>query len=325
MNLGAVLDVIIGLVFTYFLLALIASGIQEVIAGIFQWRGTYLAKGIDVILNGSASAAFRWTGIGDFLSAHFTWKLPPTPASPNPAFPAPDASDVDRAALARQRLLAVQSHPLVRGTPTGLPSYVSSRNFALALLEALRDGSKLPLFSQAERTIALLPDDDLKRTLSLFLQNAGGDLDALRDHIEKWFDDAMDRLSGIYTRISQYVMIVLGLILALSMNVDSARLARTLWQDSYLRGEISAAATKAAADPAPASPSLQASVETLKAQELPIGWSAQTQPDRHSLPAAVLGWLFTAAAVALGAPFWFSLLPQLTNVRNAGPKPGTTT
>ncbi len=40
MNLGAVIDTAIGLVFTYFLLSIIASGIQEVVAGIFSWRGT---------------------------------------------------------------------------------------------------------------------------------------------------------------------------------------------------------------------------------------------------------------------------------------------
>ena len=341
MSLGPVLDVVIGLVFVYFLLALIASGVQEVIAGIFQWRGTYLSKGIDVILNDSPDAAFSWAGVRDFLVGHFTWKVPATPASPNPAFPPAGATQAAEAALARQRVLAVQSHPLVRGSPTGLPSYVSSRNFALALLEVLRDGSQLPLFSQAERTIAMLPEGDLKRTLSLFLQNAGGDLDAFRASVETWFDDAMDRLSGIYARISQYMLIVLGLVLALSMNVDSIRVTRTLWQDSYLRGQVATAASAAAAQPMPggqADASLQGSngdvtptpsprdvLQTLKNLELPLGWSDDTRPRGTGVVAAIFGWLLTAAAVALGAPFWFSLLQQFTNFRSAGPKPGPST
>ncbi len=333
MTLGPIVDVIIGLVFTYFLLSLIASGVQEVAAGIFQWRGTYLTKGINVLLDSAPDAAFGWTGIGDFLVGHFTWIKPPTPPSPNPAYPPPDASTEQKAALAHQRVVAVQSHPLVRGSPTGVPSYVSARNFALALLEALRDGSSLPLFSQAERTIGLLPDGDLKRALSLFVQNAGGDLDLLRAQIEQWFDDAMDRLSGIYARISQYSMIVLGVALAVSLNVDSVRLARTLWQDPVLRGQLTAAATLDAAGPGPQEPAshggpqpaagaMRASYQDLMAQDLPVGWSEDTGPTGRGALMRICGWVFTAAAVSLGAPFWFSLLQQLTNFRNAGPKPG---
>ncbi len=357
MSLGAILDVIVALVFTYFLLALIASGVQEVVAGIFQWRGTYLSRGIDVILDGSSGAAFRWAGVRDFAISHFTRRLPPTPASPDPAFPPPGATAAQEAALAMQRVLAVQHHPLVRGSPTALPSYVSSRNFGMALLEALRDGSQLPLFSQAERTISLLPDGDLKRTLSLFLQDAGGDLDALRASIERWFDDAMDRLSGIYARVSQYMLIVLGLGLALAMNIDSVRLARTLWQQPGLGSHVAANATQlvaaqagtvpgpaaggVAGAPAPggtappqavgstalppavgdtaASP--QDTAATLRAQGLPIGWPVPAGLGFSGWIVTVGGWLFTGAAVALGAPFWFSLLQQLTNFRSAGPKP----
>jgi len=32
----------------------------------------------------------------------------------------------------------------------------------------------------------------------------------------------------------------------------------------------------------------------------------------------LLGWLFTAIAVSLGAPYWFDLLNKLINMRNAG-------
>jgi hypothetical protein len=67
---------------------------------------------------------------------------------------------------------------------SGRYTYVPSRNFSLALLETLRDGSKAPLFSQAERTISALPDGDLKTTLSAFLESAGGDLDAFRTQLE---------------------------------------------------------------------------------------------------------------------------------------------
>jgi len=42
-------------------------------------------------------------------------------------------------------------------------------------------------------------------------------------------------------------------------------------------------------------------------------------PWKHPLP--ILGWLLTAVALSLGAPFWFDLLIKFVNVRGAGAKP----
>ena len=36
-----------------------------------------------------------------------------------------------------------------------------------------------------------------------------------------------------------------------------------------------------------------------------------------------LGWLITAAAVSLGAPFWFDLLGKVANLRGSGGKAQT--
>jgi hypothetical protein len=37
-----------------------------------------------------------------------------------------------------------------------------------------------------------------------------------------------------------------------------------------------------------------------------------------------MGWLITALAVSLGAPFWFDLLNRLINVRHGMRRPETT-
>lgn len=34
-----------------------------------------------------------------------------------------------------------------------------------------------------------------------------------------------------------------------------------------------------------------------------------------------LGWIITAAALSLGAPFWFDTLGKLASLRKAGPPP----
>lgn len=323
MSLGGILDVAIALVFIYFLLALIASGIQEVIAGVFAWRGTYLSKGLGVILDNDSAATFAWDGVRDFLKAHFT-------PGPCPSAGAqlqqkirsqPGGATAEQEVL--QRVLSVQTHPLLRSVPSSLPSYVPARNFSLAFLETLHDGSKAPIFSQAERTVAALPEGNLKKTLTAFLEDAGGDLDAFRAHLERWFDDAMDRLSGIYARLSQYVMLILGVVLAIGLNVDSIHVARTLWEAPAMRAAIVAnATTEAGTSGVDPKTGLPQAVGQLAAQPMPFGWEfrAKTQEPNFSW-STIPGWIISVAAIALGAPFWFSLLQNLVNMRNAGPKP----
>lgn len=62
---------------------------------------------------------------------------------------------------------------------------------------------------------------------------------------------------------------------------------------------------------------IQSRNETLG--KLPIGWSAA--PDSWLSPLRLIGWLLTALAVSLGAPFWFDLLNRLVNARHSMVKP----
>jgi hypothetical protein len=359
MPISTILDVAIALVFVYFLLALIASGLQELIAGFFAWRGTYLSKAIDVILDNSPSASFRWVNFGDFWKAHFTSGAGQTALDRlNAEVEKNPSGAMTPAQKVLAKVLDVHTHPLMRSTPSTLPSYVPARNFAMVMLDVLRDGSQSPLIEQVENTISALPDGDLKRTLLLFLTNAGGDIDRFREHVETWFDDAMARLSGIYTRLSQYVLLILGLIIAPVLNVDSIHLTRVLYESPPIRAAAVASATANTLTPpatAPTPPSATAptargtattpdgdqkggkakapqdeqpnikaawtQVQDLEKDELPFGWDFSHGFWANFKLSTVPGWLITAAAIAFGAPFWFSLLQSLINIRNAGPAP----
>ncbi len=55
---------------------------------------------------------------------------------------------------------------------------------------------------------------------------------------------------------------------------------------------------------------------------IPIGWgdgSVTWKAITSHLP----GWLLTALALSLGAPFWFDLLNKVVNVRHGIANPGT--
>jgi hypothetical protein len=102
--------------------------------------------------------------------------------------------------------------------------------------------------------------------------------------------------------------------------------------------EIFAAAEKKTADLV--SKRVVAVKRGLDALTLPVGWpesgircqAASVEAcDKRSLPTTpsgwlrrVSGWLFTAIAISLGAPFWFDLLNKLINLRSAAPQPPKT-
>jgi hypothetical protein len=144
----------------------------------------------------------------------------------------------------------------------------------------------------------------------------------------------MERLSGIYKRFSQWMMLFLGLVIAVTMNIDSVHMVRTLWDEPALSHAIADGASEAIKqDPAfkclaaPAAggstastpcdpPDLKAVLAVISKQQLPIGWSGVTFDFW-----VVVGWLLSALAISLGAQFWFGLLTQLISLRAAGDKP----
>ena len=211
---------------------------------------------------------------------------------------------------------------------SGLPSYVPSGSFSSALFDALSDAGYGTRFVQIERGIQALPEGFTKQSLTAFVVEASGDLEALRARVETWFNDAMDRLSGIYKRRGQAIHLLFGLTIAVGFNVDSINIAQVLWQDADKRQAMALMAQnyshQSVADMDPGSPAQM--VQQLESLPIPMGWESFRPP--ASVPLwlyPIIGWLVTGFAVSLGAPFWFDLLQKVmnVNVRGTGPKPDT--
>jgi hypothetical protein len=102
-----------------------------------------------------------------------------------------------------------------------------------------------------------------------------------RLNLETWFNDAMDRLSGTYKRKAQLIAFIIGVILALILNVDSISVATSLWREPTLRQAIIAQAQSYAAPAASqggvttASPlqNIPALETQLQALNIPFGWT----------------------------------------------------
>jgi len=83
-----------------------------------------------------------------------------------------------------------------------------------------------------------------------------------------------------------------------------------------------------------ASEKFEKSMKAVRGMGIPLGWGTKDDPNdkREPIPADVsaaigavaqhgLGWLLTALAISLGAPFWFDMLNKIVSIRSAGKAP----
>jgi len=182
-----------------------------------------------------------------------------------------------------------------------------------------------------------------------------------RQNVEKWFDDSMDRVSGVFKRHSQWLALVIGFVIALILNVDSVDLTLYLWREPTVRQALAgnAAMFELPQEELEANPeeALQNFRNQFVGLSLPIGWGFTrvssaafyddqcqlfpgegqafgipvigsnlciTPPNSNNqanLGIKELGILLTAFAARQGAPFWFDILKRVVNLRGTGANP----
>ena len=322
------LEVVIGLSFIYFVLALVCSAVAETISSLQRRRAKMLVEGIENLFSGSTTI----TEEGQAL-ANLFWNHPlvqalirPRGGTPSQANPNPDPN--------------AEQQPTASKKDGKGPAYIPARTFVSALIDlgarnthsaqlAAADGAKLAAaLARVKLPAAIngIPSAPLRQALLAIYNEADGDVNAFRAGAEKWYDDAMDRVSGWYKRHIQLVIWIIAVFVALLLNVDTVQIATTLWKDPTARAAVVASADKAAAQGQNANQVNQ----TVSTIGLPLGWRLKLGADPQDIPnqgrlilSKLIGLLLTAAALSLGAPFWFDLLSKFVRIRGTGPPPAT--
>ncbi len=277
-----ILDVAIGLSFFYLLLGLVCTTINEMISGMRQSRAKFLAQGVERLLG-------------------------------------------------PQLKTELLQHPLIASLAPagddGLPSYIPAEQFATALLDILSGvGKSLTDISAIKDGLPGKGTPQFQKTMQALIDHAQGNAAELNKRIQTWFNDGMDRVSGWYKRNAQLWSIILAVAVTLVLNADTLSVAKTLWTNPAVRAAVVEQAKVEADKQSPQPDSLKNEKEELG--DL-VGWS----PDWITIKKAgwpavggviwdhLLGWILTAIAVSLGAPFWFDTLNRFMNIRNAGRAP----
>jgi hypothetical protein len=311
MNIGVVVEVAIGVMFVWILLALITSQMSDWVSSWFKWRANMLAESIQNMLSCESLCEdfYKHPLINGLHSA--SGKRKPS-AIPGKQFAsvvfdifinAGTASSITKKAEPIFTQLRETIHKI------GGPDYKE---------ETPQEGQKT--YNKTKLAHAL---DTLLIDISDEVNKADASLAESRKRIETWYDDAMTRLSGHYKRRLQLAALVIGMAVSFALNADSLAIASSLWTQPLVREAVVAQAeqfqlpeNQGDGDP------LQGALATageVQALSIPIGWSAENVPaDANGWFLKIGGIIVSGAAAAQGAPFWFEILRKILNFRSGG-------
>jgi hypothetical protein len=342
------LDVVIGLAFLYFVLALVCSALNETVAGAFKWRAQELEKALwQILTTQHAEEQFFLHPLIQAATDQQRKRVTPDPA-------------------AREKAKGWQRFRSTFARYRRYPSYLHSRTFVAALLDLrppddqepqkkiVPHRAATPETAEIEAAIHAIGSERTQRALAAIFKSVGWDPVRFRQGAERWYDDQMERVSGWYRRRVQWWIFLWALVVAFALNADTFRIANVLWTQPSVRsalvnqasaavagtqGPTSATGTTGtgptgptgAAGAQPCGPSC--AVQKLRSLPVPLGWhftNRATDPQgfplwrTYDFFAKLIGLLLTTFALSLGAPFWFDALSKIARLRNSGAPPPAT-
>ncbi len=303
------LEVAIGLTLVFLLVSLVLTAVRESIETVQKTRAADLEKAIAELLSDRDG-----TGLRKKLYEH------PLIFAMFQGDAALTAFDSKGKPIKRPK-----AQPVARSSAGGkddpyasrkaLPSYIPRELFSTVVMELLGE----------KKT-----SGPAKTAFDAILRSSGGDLVAARRGLERWFDAAMDRAAGWYKRRSQVIVGVLGLVLALLLNINAVTVGRYLATNEAARAQAVTIA-KDLPPPGPGGSAEQQAADFYKAMgplDLPIGWG-ETGYQRISermdgspvnvafeILLLIVGYLIVGFSATLGAPFWFDVLGKIMVVRS---------
>lgn len=251
------------------------------------------------------------------------------------------------------------------------PSYIEPGTFATSLLEVIQDQlaneHQLEIESDTIDSIIekiyTIPFSDkvkmrlvevaqrielkaIRANLSADKDKAIAPLQAFRQELELWYQQSIDRSSGVYKRNAKGLSIAVGILIAVLFNINVFNITDALKNQEVRDAFIQSAQTVIQEDDDFVKNCIEKQTEsTLTDQEknncservqqlsetiqdiapgLKIGWEPDaeivtqiTNEVQKSGGRSIFGWFLTALAISMGSPFWFEILGKVMNVRNS--------
>lgn len=180
-------------------------------------------------------------------------------------------------------------------------------------------GATLGNIRQAELQLELAEPgmaNNVRKNLAI-LHESGSDFVA---KINAWFDQTIDRISERFTAGTRVVTFIAALLVALVLQLDAVALINRLSMDDAARTSLSQASARVLQDSSPAAQPDRAYYDQyygMLAKDGLITLPQSVQDWRNQWRLLRLpGVLLSAMLLSLGAPFWYSALKNLIQLRS---------
>jgi triacylglycerol lipase len=249
MTLPSIIDVAIGLVLMFFILASLGSVLAEFVAAHQKWRHKLLRSTVTRLLEPETTRKF-WTHP---LILPLFARTPRTvaPRKEISSASAPTTTKKSHWMAAWKNRTTKMLRPF-KSQIADAPAYLEGKLFASVVLDlATGEGAigRLPSTTTAwaftiRTHIPSIPgeNNDLQDRLLALLRQVPPDAPdcsaALKTAVAKWYDEAMTRTSGEYRRHLQKWLFIIGCGLAVLFNCDALRIATVLYQSPTLRAQV---------------------------------------------------------------------------------------
>ncbi len=323
-----ILDLVLGMVFIYFLLSIITSSLVEVVLSSFKIRSRVLGKWLLTIFDKKMMRA-------DGGTEKLAYAIMNHCATTALAKPGKATSFMDARNFVSSLIEKLNFDPNDPHNVDNIPKDLREMIDVIRNAKAIDGTSLLPL--DLQRTFIMYANEarsEYEASTKNLVQGISvqSDLQIFRKKLEGWFDSSMDRVQGhMKTKYVRPITFVLALIIVVSVNADSIRIARFLYASPSERTNLAVQAMAAANDTTyaaiarnPTDTTYIKTLAVLKDTGIPLGWGDK-EHIRDTKPSVIAGWMMSVLAIMLGAPFWFDLLNKISNIRGAGTKPPSST
>jgi len=339
MQLDAILEVAIGLVFAWMVLSLGVMQVQEWISKLFQWRANSLEQAILDMFRGEKKL------VDQFYDHPFIKELCKLDKE-GKIVKKPDFIPNDVFGKVGFEILMSAGKSEQEAPPPEAMSF--------GVMSAGVDEAKASVNPELARTMDRLFPGMGKPTeigavsfgLGETIQDIGQKANEYRKNVENWFDKVMNQSSSWYKENAQKWALIIGVVLAFLLNIDSVNIMTTLWREPTVRQAL--VEQVSATQPDTNTPTVGEIPDYFAALTLPVGWttiptdepgacnSFVNSEGRFAIRSGndcrllvnvpksndfwgwvvkVLGLLISGAAAMQGAPFWFDLLKKLIGLR----------
>ncbi len=300
-----VIDVFVGLTLIFCLYSFLATMIKELIASVFTLRAKELEKAITRMLTDENFESPLKKKLLDAFHNHALFKYMSSSKSSRckPSYISPANFSKIMIDILKEFGGSTNQLKFDQEKGDGDKNKLIFKQMNFGLEECLKsdkkeNGNENVTAGLVEKgNEGNIPKSDTVKLLSSFISDANNDIEKFKTAMEQWFNDTMDRTTGWYKRQSQWIILVIGFVLAIIFNVNTFEIIKNLSKDKTAREQMVSMGIAIAKDSIKYRPTISSEGDSVNRQALLDSTLNYIRTDLNKANSIMgLGWDFTSIA-----------------------------